>query len=119
MQRGLDDRKIYLDERSSALELNSPKNRLLRMATELDKRSEKLKFLISSKVSEARMNLAKGAASLDALSPLAVLARGYGFVQNEEGKSLSSVDELSAGDNIKITMKDGTASAEILSVQKG
>ncbi len=119
VQRGLDDRKVYLDERSSVLELNSPKNRLLRMATELDKSGEKLKFLITSKVSESRMNLARGAARLDALSPLAVLARGYGLLQNEDGKSLSSVEELSAGDNIRITMRDGTARAEITSVRKG
>ena len=117
--RGLDDRKIYLDDRSGALELNSPKNRLLRMLAELDKSGDKLKFLMTAKLGKAEMNLAKGAASLDALSPLAVLARGYGFVQNEDGKTLSSVDELNTGDNIQITMKDGSARAEITSVEKG
>lgn len=117
--RALDDRKIYLDDRSSVLELNSPKNRLLRMAGELDKNADKLNFLISTKLGAAQTKLAKGAASLHALSPLAVLSRGYGFVQSEDGKSLSSVDEIKAGDNIRITMKDGKAKAEITSVEKG
>ena len=116
---GLDDRKIYLDDRSSALELNSPKNRLLRRVAELDKSGEKLKLFMASKLGEAQINLARGAASLGALSPLAVLARGYGLVQNGEGNSLSSVDELHTGDNIRITMKDGSARATVTSVEKG
>ena len=117
--RGLDDRKIYLDDRSNMLELNSPKNRLHRTVSELEKKGDKLNFLITAKIGEARMNLAREIASLEALSPLAVLARGYGFVQNEEGKSLSSVYDFKTGENIRITMKDGTARAEITSVEKG
>ena len=117
--RGLDDRRIYLDDRSGALELNSPKNRLLRQASELDKSLDKLKLLIVAGLERAQMNLARGAASLNALSPLVVLARGYGYVQNEDGKSLSSVSELHEGDNIRITMKDGTARASVSSVEKG
>ncbi len=117
--RGLDDRKIYLDDRSNMLELNSPKNRLQRTASELEKKCDKLNFIITARIGEAKMNLARGVASLEALSPLAVLARGYGFVQDEEGKSLSSVDEFKTGESIRITMKDGTARAEITSVEKG
>ena len=117
--RGLDDRRIYLDERFSSLELNSPKNRLMRIGAELDKRSEKLGLLMNSRLREAQMTLAKGASTLDALSPLAVLARGYGFVQNGEGKTLSSVEEMSVGESIQITMKDGSARAEITSTLKG
>lgn len=117
--RALDDRKIYLDDRSSALELNSPKNRLLRMAGELDKSADKLNFLVATKLGAAQTKLAKGAASLHALSPLAVLSRGYGLVQSEDGKSLSSVDGLNTGDNIHITMSDGSAWASVSSVEKG
>ena len=107
------------DDRSGALELNSPKNRLLRQVSELEKSTDKLKLLMGASLDRAQMNLARGAASLNALSPLAVLARGYGYVQNEEGKSLSSVSELHEGDNIRITMKDGTAWASVSSVEKG
>ena len=117
--RALDDRKIYLDERFSALELNSPKNRLIRIGAELDKRSEKLEILVNSKLRVVQMMLAKGASTLEALSPLAVLARGYGFVQNDEGRALTSVEEMKVGESIQITMKDGCARAEITSTFKG
>ena len=65
------------------------------------------------------MKLAKEAASLSALSPLAVLARGYGFIQNDEGKTICSIGDMAAGDKIRITMKDGYADADVTSVEKG
>ena len=118
-KRMLDGKRLYLDDRSNALELNSPKNRLLRAVSLLDAKGEKLKTLINTKTSDARLLLAKGAARLEALSPLSVLARGYGFVQDKEGNTVTSVDKLSLDDTIKITVKDGTADAKITSVRKG
>lgn len=115
MQKRLDNERIYLDERSNVLELNSPKNRIIRAISMLDTKRERLNYLITSKYSEARTRLVKNAASLSALSPLAVLARGYGFVQNEEGKTVSSVKKLSVGEKIRITMNDGSVEAQITS----
>ena len=73
---------------------------------------------------EARMEvcndllLAKGAARLEALSPLSVLARGYGFVQDTSGNTVTTVEGLSVDDTVKITMKDGSADARITSVRQ-
>ena len=117
--RRFDDKRIYLDELSSRLELNSPKNRLLRSFEALRVKGERLSQLIGARLREEELKLSREAARLDALSPLAVLSRGYGFVQNEDGVTLSSVSELSVGDAISITMKDGSAKAEIRSVEKG
>ncbi|MBR7166090.1 MAG: exodeoxyribonuclease VII large subunit [Clostridia bacterium] len=57
------------------------------------------------------------AAKLDALSPLAVMTRGYSAVFNEEGKTLHSKDQLSPGEKITIRLSDGKAKAEILEVE--
>ncbi len=116
--RMLDSKRFYLDDRSNALELNSPKNRLLRSLALLDSKSEKLKNLINTKTADARLLLAKGTARLEALSPLAVLTRGFGFVEDSEGKTVSSIENISVGDALKITMKDGSADARIVSVRK-
>ncbi|MBR3837200.1 MAG: exodeoxyribonuclease VII large subunit [Clostridia bacterium] len=56
-------------------------------------------------------------AKLDALSPLAVMTRGYSAVFNEEGKTLHSKDQLSPGEKITIRLSDGKAKAEILEVE--
>ena len=119
MQKRLDNERIYLDDRANVLELNSPKNKIIRAISSLDAKRERLNFLANSKYSEARTRLVKNAASLSALSPLAVLARGYGFVQNEEGKTVSSVKNMSVGERIRITMNDGSAEAQITSLKEG
>ncbi|MBR2388323.1 MAG: exodeoxyribonuclease VII large subunit [Clostridia bacterium] len=117
-RRMLDSKRFYLDDRSNALELNSPKNRLLRSLALLDSKSEKLKNLINTKTADARLLLAKGTARLEALSPLAVLTRGFGFVEDSEGKTVSSIENISVGDALKIIMKDGSADARVVSVRK-
>ena len=119
MQKNLDDKKIYLDDKYNVIELNSPKNRIIRALSSVDAKRSRLDFLITSRLSAARMKLAKEAASLSALSPLAVLARGYGFIQNDEGKTICSIGDMAAGDKIRITMKDGYADADVTSVEKG
>ncbi|MEG1242907.1 MAG: exodeoxyribonuclease VII large subunit, partial [Oscillospiraceae bacterium] len=43
------------------------------------------------------------AASLDALSPLKVLDRGYSMVSDKSGNLLSSADKASVGDSVKIS----------------
>jgi exodeoxyribonuclease VII large subunit len=44
---------------------------------------------------------------LDALSPLAVLDRGYAIVAAEDGTTVRSVQQVRTGDTVTVTMKDG------------
>lgn len=50
---------------------------------------------------------------LEGLNPLNVLGRGYTMVTSENGDVLTSVSRISPGDIIRISMRDGSASAEI------
>lgn len=58
----------------------------------------------------------QNAARLDALSPLAVLTRGYSAVFAENGASVHSKNELKRGDRITLRLCDGEAKAEIKEV---
>jgi exodeoxyribonuclease VII large subunit len=109
---------MYLDDRYNALELNSPKNRLERLLSELEIKNNKFINFADAKMKSVQMRLGEGAAKLSALSPLAVLSRGYGYVQTSDGKTVLSVSELSEGDGIDITMADGHAKARIEKVCK-
>ena len=44
---------------------------------------------------------------LEALSPLAVLSRGYGVVSSEEGKLIKEIADVSVGDKITVNVRDG------------
>ena len=54
-------------------------------------------------------------AKLDALSPLAVLTRGYSITQAEDGSILRDAAQAKAGDKLKIRLERGKLNAEVLS----
>ena len=58
------------------------------------------------------------AASLDALSPLAVLGRGYAMVKNQDGKIVKSYRDISQGDKINILLGEGGFSASVIEIQQ-
>lgn len=53
---------------------------------------------------------------VDALSPLAVLARGYSLVE-KNGSVVFGVGEINPGDSVSLRFKDGTADANINSIK--
>jgi exodeoxyribonuclease VII large subunit len=54
-------------------------------------------------------------AKLNALSPLAVLTRGYSITQTEDGHVLRDASAVNAGDKVKIKLERGKLNAEVLS----
>ena len=60
----------------------------------------------------ARHQLALQAKTLDTLSPLKTLSRGFATI-NKNGKLVSSVKQLNSGDQIDITLSDGRKQASI------
>ena len=92
----------YLEQRRKSLELL--KNRLIAAQTH--------------QISNQKARYIAMTAKLDAMSPLKVLTRGYAMAQTEEGDVLRSVNQVNAGDQIKITVSDGTLSAAVTDVKE-
>jgi len=64
---------------------------------------------------EARAGrLDQAAATLDALSPLKVLGRGYAVARDESGRVLKLVGDFSPGMEFRLTVADGDVRAETL-----
>ena len=68
-------------------------------------------------LSDADHRLSFSAASLHALSPLAVLGRGFVLCHGDSGHLVSDAKALNAGENITLTFRDGTAKAAVQSLQ--
>ncbi|MEJ7625057.1 MAG: exodeoxyribonuclease VII large subunit [Pyrinomonadaceae bacterium] len=54
------------------------------------------------------------AAKLDAMSPLAVLARGYSITQTARGEILRNAASVQVGDRLKIRLENGKLDAEVV-----
>ena len=73
--------------------------------------------LMNRLMDRKKSSLLQGAAKLDALSPLAVMSRGYSALFNEKGETINKNEQIKAGDKVSIRLSDGTAKAEILEVE--
>jgi exodeoxyribonuclease VII large subunit len=62
--------------------------------------------------------LDKASARLEALSPLAVLSRGYAIVYTADGRLLRSVRETSAGQMVRARLEHGTLEAEVTQISE-
>ena len=71
---------------------------------------------IDTQVQQARERLGLAAASLDALSPLAVLQRGYAIAEDGSGKLLRDAAELQVGDDVGVRLAKGKFRAKVSEV---
>lgn len=72
---------------------------------------------VSREEALARSLLESRASSLDALSPLKVLSRGFASCSSPLGKVVGSVSEVSPGDDLNVRFKDGSVLAGVKKVR--
>lgn len=80
--------------------------------------SEKLDIHIEKKLEKMRAVLGESVAKLEALSPLAVVSRGYSVVADANGETLKSIDNVSVGDALQIKMNGGELDAVVSNIRK-
>ena len=91
---------------AQVIRLGTTQERMLRLAPTLTERR--------------RQKLQQSAQTLDALSPLKVLGRGYAAVFDEQtGEVLDSVETASPGQAIQVQLKDGQLDCEVKGVRGG
>ena len=66
---------------------------------------------------EGRERLGLAAASLDALSPLGVLQRGYAIAQDAAGLPLRDAAAVDEGDAVSVRLAKGRLNTRVVSVE--
>ena len=94
-------------------------NRLNRRRMMLDSLSTSIQHSMSKLLSDRKAKAQLLTHKMQALSPLAVLGRGYSIVTDRNGNVIKSVSGVSAGDNISIKLSDGRILADVQEVQDG
>ena len=99
------DRRMFTAACQEKLEAAMERKiRECRLNAELE---EKLQIRMERRLSDARNQMKLFAARLEQRSPLAKLAGGYGYVSDESGSAVLSVDKVQIGDLLNIQLKDG------------
>ena len=83
----------------------------------IEESRNKIIQLFSDKLNESEFQIRSAAERLNALSPLAVLGRGYSITV-KDNKVIKSVNDINSGENINIRLYDGTLSAAVTEVNK-
>lgn len=97
--------------------LARPLDRIHEQQAELDDLDERLQRSLERRIEGARQQVAMIAASLNALSPLAVLERGYSLTKRlADGSLVRDVNELKPGDRISTLLANGSCESEVISV---
>ncbi|MDR2441269.1 MAG: exodeoxyribonuclease VII large subunit [Planctomycetaceae bacterium] len=115
IQRQLDDllekriqfyrNKLSFLEKQSALVL--PERMIENRRRIVDLFEERLERSVDHRVQMAVQKFSKTAASLEALSPLAILARGYSLTETETGHRIQKINEIRNGDTIRTRLSNG------------
>ncbi len=115
-EEGLRRRRATLDLLASAGVLTSPEAMYTRRKEAIKALGDRLGQNIQHLRTQNRQTLTRLTAQLEALSPLAVLSRGYTLTQDGQGRVVTSAAPLSAGDDLTVRFADGTAAVSVKGV---
>ncbi|EGR0758766.1 exodeoxyribonuclease VII large subunit [Vibrio parahaemolyticus] len=107
MQRFIDTRQQAVERKHHRLQLNSPVKHLAQQKSRLERVEHKLLDAMDRKLLTMRHQLAIAAEKLDTVSPLATLKRGYSITQTEQGKVVTSADDVKTGDLLVTRLANG------------
>ena len=93
--------------------LPTPALRLDRARERLVQGAQTLVRISDERLARLRERLGAGAAHLDALSPLAVIARGFSVVRTADGRLIRALAEAPAGTAIQARLPDGWLAATV------
>ena len=94
-------------------------NRLNRVRMRLDSEQTAIQHHMDSMLSMRKAKAQMLSHKIQALSPLAVLERGYAIVTTEDGKTVKKTTDAKPGQNINLRMSDGILKANVREVEDG
>lgn len=103
---------------SMRLKYLSPMNMVNVRRQHIDELYDRMSLLIRGRIENAHNRLSVLCARLEALSPLARFTGGYAYVTDSDGRSITTVDSVKNGDEIKVNLKDGVLRADVSDIRK-
>lgn len=106
--RDLSLRTIHLGALATRLDGAQPGHRIARFGDKTASMEQRLRSALAASLSRSRQRLALAARALSAVSPLAVLDRGYAIATTPSGEAIRDASRLAAGDELQLRMARGS-----------
>lgn len=107
-----------LDALSTRRVMSEPMTLIDNRRIEIDHRRDELISAQERIISGKKHEFVRLAASLDAMSPLKVLSRGYAIAFDGTGETLKSVGNIKTGDKLSVRLADGVAACTVDGTEK-
>ena len=118
MNRQIQAARKHLKVLSASAPLQSPQSYLGQRKNALDMLQNRLLAAQNRQISNKKQRFIGMTAKLDAMSPLKVLSRGYAMAQKMDEGIIRSVQDVSCGDEIRISLADGSLTAAVTGVKE-
>lgn len=108
---------IFRDQQSqfnyalSRLSLNTPEQLIEDRQQSVHELTQKLRRTMQQSIHQQQQSLAGLSRTLQAISPLNTLSRGYAITTNEQGENITDASQVKIGDNIMIRLYKGKIKA--------
>jgi exodeoxyribonuclease VII large subunit len=119
MARRLRSRSGELSRLASRIAGQNPAVRVALARRRLERAGQSLDGLVLARVGAAVSRLDRARTRLIALSPLAVLSRGYAIVHDAAGGIVSDAESVRPGQQVRVRLGKGSLGAEVTEVDPG
>ena len=107
MLKQLEQRRRHLQDVASRKVMTTPTGYIDNKRIDLDRVRERLITVSERYLAAKKREYVRYASTLDALSPLKVLSRGYSVVKDRQGEAVKNANQVDIGDTITITLTGG------------
>ena len=107
-QQRLDRERAHLRHADAVLRAAHPRRRIARLRERLASLANRPQACIARRLGSDALRLRALARSLETVSPLATVARGYAILQHDDGRIVRSVLDAAPGDRLEARVSDGT-----------
>ncbi len=119
LENQLDGEQRLLDGYRTHPVLTEPERLLDEPTRVIGQALDRLDTALRLQIDDENLQLEKRLSSLEALSPLRTLERGYAIVQNRQGGVVSDAADLSEGEALTLRLRTGEAGVTVTSVGTG
>lgn len=113
MRDRIEYQKVRLEQYKLRLKYLSPESRLRDNRQILADYDDALRSAMKNKLQQYRHRLGIYLERYQGMSPLAKLNQGYSFVADQDGRGITSVEQVKPGDRVEISVTDGVIRAEV------